>query len=152
MVSGDLGVVSQIERRVYKTPWPEHALARHLESARYRYWVATRAGDVVGYAGLRVGTYAQVTTVTVDVANRRCGLGTALMHELIDWSWGHSVLRIRLEVRATNTEARRLYSAFAFRTVGLRRGYYGVEGDGVIMELSKVGDGADCQLPLAAGA
>jgi [ribosomal protein S18]-alanine N-acetyltransferase len=140
MVDDDLSVVSAIETRVYRTPWPTSALADHLQSASYRYWVATAAGQVIGYAGLRVGTYALVTTVTVEPSNRSQGVGAALMRELIDWAWGHSVVRLRLEVRATNRQATRLYSKFAFRTVGLRRGYYGSEGDAIIMELARSSD------------
>ena len=140
MVEEDLSPVSVIERRVYRTPWPTKALAEHLQSASYRYWVSTAAGQVIGYAGLRVGTYALVTTVTVEPSNRRQGVGAALMRELIDWGWEHSVVRLRLEVRATNEHAMRLYSKFGFRTVGLRRGYYGVEGDAMIMELTRSSD------------
>jgi ribosomal-protein-alanine N-acetyltransferase len=149
MAEEDLDAVAAIERRVYRTPWPAGALLEHLESAGYRYWVATAAADVVGYAGLRVGTYAQVTTVTVDPANRRRGVGTVLMRSLIDWAWAHSAVRIRLEVRATNTPARRLYAGFAFRTVGLRRGYYGVEGNAVVMELSRIDRSQGAVMPPA---
>jgi ribosomal-protein-alanine N-acetyltransferase len=151
MAEADLDAASAIERRVYRTPWPTTVLLEHLKSTRYRYWVATAAADVVGYAGLRLGTYAQVTTVTVDPANRRRGVGTALMRALIDCAWAHSAVRIRLEVRATNMPARRLYTGFAFRTVGLRRGYYGVEGNAVIMELSKLGGSQSGVMPPAGG-
>jgi ribosomal protein S18 acetylase RimI-like enzyme len=122
MLEADGEAIGRIESEVYPRPWPPAALADHLRSGSYQYWVATSESKTVGYLGLRTGPAALITTVTT-----------------VAWSWQHAVARIRLEVGVENDAARQLYEGAGFRSVGLRHGYYGAGLDAVIMELRKEG-------------
>jgi [ribosomal protein S18]-alanine N-acetyltransferase len=118
--------VMAIERQVYARPWsPNLFVAEMSESSNRCYLVARFDKVVVGYGGLICyGDEAHVTNIAVDPQRHRSGIGTRLLHELIEKAiemGGHAV---SLEVRVTNWGAQRLYGRFGFRPVGIRRNYY----------------------------
>jgi len=66
----------------------------------------------------------EIENVVVAEAFLRCGIGNALLRELIRRVQNEAATAILLEVRESNRPARRLYEKHGFREVGRRPGYY----------------------------
>jgi ribosomal-protein-alanine N-acetyltransferase len=93
----------------------------------------TDDGEILGYGGLMlIEEDAHITTLAVVPGFRRLRLGTRLLLTLVERAVGGGARHLTLEVRATNTDAQRLYERFGFAPVGKRKGYYAGE-DAIVM-------------------
>lgn len=92
-------------------------------------------GDkVLGYLEIRsVDGVIDIMNLFVHEDNRRQGVATALMNEMIE---KEDYSRIMLEVNENNIEAIRLYTKLGFQEINLRERYYG-EDTAIIMEKVK---------------
>ncbi|MEV4200835.1 ribosomal protein S18-alanine N-acetyltransferase [Micromonospora globbae] len=100
--------------------WNELANGHH-------YRIATDDdGTVLGYAGLTVvpPDEAWVQNIAVRRDAQRRGIGRLLLEELLAEAARRGARRTLLEVAADNAPAQRLYAAYGFEPVGIRRGYY----------------------------
>ncbi|GIG89603.1 ribosomal protein S18-alanine N-acetyltransferase [Plantactinospora endophytica] len=100
--------------------WNELASGHH-------YLAALDSTDaLVGYAGLAVAPpdEAWVQNVAVRRDAQRAGIGRMLLVELLAEATRRRVRRVLLEVAVDNAPAQRLYAAYGFEPVGVRRGYY----------------------------
>ena len=89
---------------------------------------------ILGYLEIRlVDGVIDIMNLFVNEENRKKGIGTALMNEVIEKE-DHN--RIMLEVNENNNEAIRLYSKLGFKEISLRERYYG-DDTAIIMEKVK---------------
>lgn len=89
---------------------------------------------VLGYLEIRlVDGVIDIMNLFVNEEERKKGIGTALMQEMID---KEDYNRIMLEVNENNIEAMRLYTKLGFKEISLRDRYYG-EDTAIIMEKVK---------------
>ena len=133
MTGDDLPTILDLERIVYPEPWSEAVFREELARHDRTYLVAEEGPRIVGFGGLLfVENDAHVTTlaVTPDARGRR--LGTRLMLALASAALGAGAAHLTLEVRVSNTAARRLYERFGFESVGVRKNYYRTE-DALVM-------------------
>ena len=79
------------------------------------------AGYVIGLSGADEG---EILNVGVAPAQRRRGLGRALVAAMLADLAKRGAVTVYLEVRESNAPARALYSALGFEDIGRRRGYY----------------------------
>jgi [ribosomal protein S18]-alanine N-acetyltransferase len=134
----DIEPVMRLERVLFvEDAWTDTMFWSELaEHDSRHYVVADIDGSVVGYAGLcayRSGE-AYVQTIGVDADQRRGGIGTLLLTDLLDDARRRGCSQVDLEVRDGNDDAIRLYERHGFRRVGVRRGYYQPSGaDAVVM-------------------
>ncbi|MBX7161120.1 MAG: ribosomal protein S18-alanine N-acetyltransferase [Acidimicrobiia bacterium] len=138
-----LDAVLRIEEAVYPTPWSRSLFESELSKLSTRaYYVAHEGQRLCGYGGLLMaGDEAHVATVAVDPAFQRRGMATRLMLHLSVAALERGASTATLEVRADNTAAQRLYARFGYMPVGVRRGYYVVDGeriDAVIMTAADI--------------
>src|SRR5262249_55499097 len=77
--------VLRIEAQVYPRPWSHSLFASELRLRSSRaYFVAKVGRDVVGYGGLMMSlTDGHVTTIAVDPAWHRHGVGTRVLLALV---------------------------------------------------------------------
>jgi [ribosomal protein S18]-alanine N-acetyltransferase len=131
----DIPAVHAIESASFPTPWPPYAFRGELESNRMAHYLVVRAADrVVAYAGLWLMVdEAHITTFAVLPAYRRRGFGGRLLCELLDLAVALGATVATLEVRLSNTAARRLYQRFGFRPVGVRPRYYSDNGEDALI-------------------
>lgn len=128
------GVV-RIEAQVYPRPWSHSLFVSELALRSSRSYVVAKVGrEVVGYAGLMMSlTDGHVTTIAVDPAWHRHGIGSRLLltlaHEAID----RGALAMTLEVRLSNRGAQEMYKRFGFTAVGVRKGYYADTGEDALI-------------------
>ncbi len=133
--------VMAIERQVYPRPWsPNLFLSEMTESRNRCYLVARMDREVVGYGGvICYGEEAHITNIAVDPMQHRHGLGSRLLHDLIQSGIEMGADSVSLEVRVTNWGAQRLYGRFGFHPVGVRKNYYQeINEDALIMWLDGV--------------
>lgn len=95
-------------------------------TANDHYMVAERAGEVVGIAGLTVGTgrtrHSGSLFIYIARQQQGQGIGTCLMQSLLDLADNWLLLRrVELTVLTENEGARRLYERLGFVVEGLRK-------------------------------
>jgi [ribosomal protein S18]-alanine N-acetyltransferase len=129
----DLPQVIAIERRSFPTPWSLAMFVLELSKPSGICLAATRGGDLIGY--LVCSRYDRVwhlMNVAIEPDERRQGLATALLLELFQ-RVGDDGAQYTLEVRQSNLGAIELYRRFGFRAAGLRRRYYGDNGEDALI-------------------
>ena len=119
------GVVA-LETATNPRPWSERLFRDELRMPTSRhYLVALRDHVVVGYCGLMCNPdEGHITTLAVDVAERRAAVATRLLLVQLRAAVERSLSAVTLEVRITNRPAQELYRRFGFAPGGIRRGYY----------------------------
>ena len=133
--------VMKIEAQVYPRPWSSALFLQEIVRRTDRvYLVAKYESTVIGYGGLITsGLEAHITTIAVDPACHRSGVGTKLMIGLLDAAIARGGRTLSLEVRRSNYAAQNMYEKFGFRPVGLRPGYYVETGeDAIVMWVDQV--------------
>ena len=84
-----------------------------------------REQRIVGFVGIWfMVDEAHIVTIAVAEAERRQGLGEALLIAAIELAQRRSQDLVTLECRVSNTGAQALYEKYAFRRVGVRKRYY----------------------------
>ena len=91
----------------------------------------------IGFAAARsTGAEAELQNLAVHPAFRRRGVAGRLTQDVHERLAAAGVGRIFLEVRASNVAALGLYRRLGYAQVGVRREYYGSDGeDALILEL-----------------
>lgn len=126
MTLEDVPRVREIEQQSFRTMWPRDAYTHELRDNRLAsYMVARLEREIVGYAGMWViMDEAHITTIAVDPMYRGQHIGERLLIGLIDAAVERGARWMTLEVRKSNTGAQALYHKYAFREIGMRKGYY----------------------------
>ena len=118
---------AELEAQCFSTPWSEKAFADAVESPNYEYIAALDGADesLVGYAGMQVVLdEAEITNIAVSPAQRRRGTAYKLLEGLELLCRRKNVKYLHLEVRESNTAARRLYEKYGFEIDGIRKNFY----------------------------
>jgi ribosomal-protein-alanine N-acetyltransferase len=128
----DLPQVIAVERRAFPTPWSLAMFVLELSKPNgicLAAWHSAAEGGegedrLCGYLICsRYDTVWHVMNVSVDPAERRTGIATALLDGLVE-RIDDLDAPFTLEVRVSNVPAIRLYERFGFLTAGVRRRYY----------------------------
>lgn len=135
MTAADLESVWQLERQCFSDPWSMKLLEEGLNGSYDRFFAAESDGQICGYANLRIiAGEGEIERIAVDSRFRRQGVGRELMEKMEEAASMEGVGDITLEVRESNTAARKLYESFGFAEEGRRKEYYrNPTEDGVIM-------------------
>jgi len=130
----DLPQLIAVERRAFPTPWSMAMFVLELSKQGGICLAALRGDEMLGYLVCsRYDTVWHIMNVAVDPGERRVGIATALMGELLRRVDGLGA-RFTLEVRESNHAAIALYERFGFRAAGRRKRYYQDNGeDAVVM-------------------
>lgn len=137
----DEAALTELDRRTWA---PDNAITRMPEegSAFFDHWhlpeqflVAERESRLIGF--VRVvqpvpvdsGAHVrQIQGLAVDPAERRRGLGRALLDAAFDDARRQGARRITLRVLSTNTNARRLYESMGFVIEGVLPAEFLIQG------------------------
>lgn len=116
----------------------ERSLREELARAWARLRVAKEAdGTVAGYSLYwHVVDEIHLLNVAVTIGARRRGIGRALVDELVAYGRANAVVRVLLEVRASNAPALAMYEALGFARFNVRPKYYADGEDAVEMSLA----------------
>jgi ribosomal-protein-alanine N-acetyltransferase len=141
--------VVRIEGQVYPRPWSHSLFVSELALRGSRAYLVAKVGrDIVGYGGVMMSmTDAHVTTIAVDPAWHRHGIGTRLLLGLARAGIERGATAMTLEVRLSNRAAQEMYKRFGFTAVGVRKGYYADTGeDALVMWAYEVSEPAYARL------
>lgn len=121
----DLDEVMIIEIESFTLPWSRRSYENELLNQYATYMVADYEGEVAAYGGIWVvQDEAHITNVAVAANHRRKGMGSALLHALINTARLKRAGRVFLEVRVSNGPALEMYGSQGFSPAGLRKQYY----------------------------
>lgn len=139
-VLGDLRAIAAMERRYFgRHAFGAGMLLYLLLHAGKGFRVAEMEGEVIGYLVVRRESVrrsrAELPTFAVREDMRRRGVGSALMRQTLGYLESTGVRRLDLQVNIRNGAARRFYKRHGFKTLRTLRGYYGPEGDALLMSL-----------------
>lgn len=142
-----LNQVLEIEEVSFPSPWSYYAFAYELlQNNLAHYIVALNGQKVVGYSGMwLILDEAHITNVAVHPDLRQKNIGKSLMLEMIRLAVLNGSTGMTLEVRPTNTAARRLYELLGFEEKGRRKKYYTDNNeDAIIMWKNNLAGGREC--------
>ncbi len=138
--ASDVDAISEIEKACFAVPWSYEMLHSDIvDSIVADYFVAKdEQGRALGFCGMYdVAEEAHITNIGVLPQYRGRGIAGQLVATMIKNAEAHGCQAITLEVRVGNEPAIRLYRKYGFVTEGIRKHYYGVNGeDAFIMWLN----------------
>ncbi|OPL11782.1 MAG: hypothetical protein AVO34_07925 [Firmicutes bacterium ML8_F2] len=134
MDTGDIREVSAIEQITFREPWPAESFLTELQTNRLAHYLVARLNDrVIAYIGSWIIIdEVHITTLAVAEDYRYRGIATRLLQALIEEVSSQQPRSYTLEVRPSNTAARRFYEKHGFTVCGRRLHYYSDE-DALIM-------------------
>lgn len=124
--TNDLMRICEIEDVSFShDPYPAFLIQRLLNEENSLFYVATGEKDeVIGYLVSKIEDHAHLISLAVLPTQRRLGVATRLLKELIVRLRQIGISEIRLEVRPDNNAAVQLYSQFRFREESVIPQYY----------------------------
>jgi len=121
----DIPRVLEIERISFSEPWSESAFLNEILKSYAFNRVAVRGNSVIGYICVNyIIDEGHILNLAVDPDFRRQGVATILMNGAIHELRRKGCDYLYLEVRTSNTAAKRFYERFGFAVAGIRKDYY----------------------------
>ena len=98
-------------------------------------WQNQIIGKILGFAGILINIdIIEIMNIVVRKEYRNQGIGKKLLEELIIISKRTNLEIINLEVNIKNEIAIKLYKKFGFEQIGIRKKYYNMIDDAIIMQ------------------
>ena len=134
LLVSDLDEVMEIERLSFKTPWSRFAFIHEMQFERSLFKVMRIGGRLVGYGGFwYVLDEAHISNIAIHPDYRKRGLAKTLLIHLLEEAIAKGASKATLEVRRSNIAAQRLYGAFGFKVVTVRKNYYSDENEDALV-------------------
>ena len=131
----DLDEIFEIETASFSVPWTKHLLKVEILSGVAEFLVARdEDGLLLGYvSGQQILDEFYIGNIAVREDRRGLGVGSALLQQLIDIARDKGSSFATLEVRVSNTAARKMYENFGFVQVGERKDYYQLPTENAVL-------------------
>ncbi len=130
--------VLALEKETFSDPWTigmfKEELAREAPSLSL---VArdSKSRELLGYLnGIAIYDEFHIGNIAVRKGARGRGIGEVLLRRALDHARAHALALATLEVRMSNQAAISLYEKLGFKSVAMRKRYYGNE-DALVMVL-----------------
>ena len=123
----DLDAIVALESESFTNPWSRQTLEWELRNSdvTFIYVLRLDEGSVAAFCVCwMIFDELHINTIAVSPAERRRGLGTALMMHVMAEAAARHAVRATLEVRASNIAALKLYEGLGFRVTATRPRYY----------------------------
>ena len=125
----DLAAVMRIETVAYPQPWSEE-IFRDCLNADYQCTLYELEGELIGYSIMSLAAgEAHLLNLCMHPAHQGNGYGRAALEQVLKVAEGRQTTTVFLEVRVSNTAARRLYESAGFNEIGQRFNYYPADMD-----------------------
>ncbi len=125
MSEQDIKAVAELDKKSLPESWSEKNYSISIENPNYNILVAKSGDKIVGF----VSTYhaadeGYICNIAVQSSQRKCGIGTALMHKILEYSKSKNLKSLSLEVRESNMGAIKFYDKLGFTKLGIRKNFY----------------------------
>ncbi len=123
----DLDDIVAIEAASFTNPWTRDMYVRELQNpdVSFLYVLRVPGAGVVGFCSCwLVLDEVHINNVAVREDFRGRGIGKALLEHVLEAGARRGAERATLEVRRSNTPARRLYERLGFEVAATRPNYY----------------------------
>lgn len=125
VTDADFAAIAALEKAWSDKPWSETALREFSQNTGAHILVKKDEGALCGYAVFSVCLdYGELLTFAVTPSRRRQGIARALLREVLFAAWEKGADTFTLEVRLSNTPARRLYESCGAVEAGRRKNFY----------------------------
>jgi [ribosomal protein S18]-alanine N-acetyltransferase len=131
-----LDEVYSLEKRNLPNPWSRELLRAEFYKEISRTLGLFCDGKLQGYSFAHlIGEEFHILTLCIDGPQRGSGLGRLLLEQTISRAKREGASKVWLEVRESNSVARKLYGSIGFVERFIRSGYYSDTGeDAVVLE------------------
>lgn len=128
----DFAAISAIEQEAFPHPWPPEAFTDFLLPWAWTLLVGEEIAGYIFYHGF--GDEMVIINVAVKPCYQGSGLGDFMLRTSLEMMKETGVTRFFLDVRVSNTPARKLYEKYGFVSLGIRKNYYShPEEDAIVM-------------------
>ncbi len=135
-VPDDATGIAELEELIFPDPWDRRSVADLIVSEGAMCFTAVDGHTVVAYViGRLIAPEGEIYRVAVRPEYRQRGIAYRLLDYAVKTSRGKGLESLFLEVRSQNIAAIRLYRAYGFTEVGLRKNYYRDPVDDAIIML-----------------
>lgn len=124
---GDLEGVLEVEAESFTNPWTRDMYSWELQNRSMCHIFVVRTDEcrVAGFCAFwLVFDEIHINNIALRPGFRAQGMGSALLERVLAEGRSLGARRATLEVRASNSAARRLYERLGFFVAGVRRNYY----------------------------
>jgi ribosomal-protein-alanine N-acetyltransferase len=121
----DLPSIVEIENEAMSCPWSLKSYEEAISSDHSFIMVSEDDGQIAAFGVFYLTPpEAELPDIVVDEKYRGQGLGRQLLTKSLEELETRGIDTIFLEVRVSNTPARRLYESFGFEEIGVRKYFY----------------------------
>ena len=136
-VPDDAPGIARLEEAIFPDPWDYRSVVDLITTEGAMCFSAVDDdGSVIAYViGRLIPPEGEIYRVAVRESHRRRGVAYRLLDYAVKTSRGCGLECLFLEVRSRNTPAIKLYSAYGFKEIARRKGYYKNPTDDAIVML-----------------
>ena len=129
-----LGLIAELERDIFSESWSKNVLEDMLQNNVNYIFAALWESNVIGYYCAQIiPDEAELNRIAIRKDLRRKGIGNILMEHFHGLCKKKMCNTIYLEVSKHNTAAISLYKENGYETIRIRKDYYGIGDDAIIM-------------------
>ncbi len=135
-IPADATGIAELENLIFSDAWSYRDVQDLICTEGGMCFTAVEDGKVIAYViGRLIAPEGEIYRVAVAPHKRQRGIGYRLLDYAVKTSKGHGLERLFLEVRSRNIPARKLYTAYGFKEIGVRKNYYKDPQDDAIVML-----------------
>lgn len=136
MTLEDLDSISSSLDSEFDSFWNYNNIKSEINKSDSFVLVAKENNKVIGFASIwKAIDVMHLMDIVVAKNHRRKHIASILMKEIINISLKNNINELTLEVSQNNLPALNLYTKFGFKELGIRKNYYGVNNNAIIMTL-----------------
>ena len=125
----------QKEQNIYISS--EENILNDLEHTTFKYFTLAYENTIIGYISFSHVIDIEIEAIVIKKDFQRLGLGTLLLNFVFEFAKTNNIENIFLEVRISNTPARKLYDKCDFKEINIRKNYYNDTNEDAIILLKK---------------
>ncbi len=135
-IPADASGISVLEEQIFPDPWSYRDIQDTICTEGSMCFTAVDDGKVAAYViGRLIPPEGEIYRIAVAPERRQRGIGYRLLDYAVKTSRGKGLERLFLEVRSHNIPAIKLYTAYGFTRIGVRKSYYRDPPDDAIIML-----------------
>ena len=124
-IPADAGGIAKLEEKIFSDAWSYRDVQDLICTEGGMCFTAIDSGEVIAYViGRLIAPEGEIYRVAVAPHKRQRGIGYRLLDYAVKTSKGQGLERLFLEVRSKNVPAIKLYTAYGFKEIGVRKNYY----------------------------